>query len=841
MTGTVRGTVRDPGRPPGAREGPEQHPRPSWQQLVGPQATGPARWVLACAVFGAVMASSLSLYGVLLDFRWFPQAATVTAFTAFAPALIRRFVKYSVLAPIFAFAGWIVSLTLVFFAHTAYLGLIPSPRTVAAARELLQGAGQTILVNTTPVPTDDGITFVICAGLGFAALLIDTLAITIALPAASGIGILLVLLPPALTTDESISTMGFIGAAAGFMLVLGCCRWYAPDGKLRPAANRARSGTFVRAAGLGAVVVLLMTLLPPAIPGFTHGLFPEGTRVGNPGDVSGLDPMISLGNSLRAQSGRVNLTYLTDSDTPLYLRLNTLEDFSGKTWRPSPIPSDLSSDLAAITPDFGPNPVVPTTKTLTAIDSVYLTSHWLPVPYAPTSVESLFGRWTWNPSTLAINGENMTTGGQTYIVHSEAPKLSVDILEAAVGKPRAGLDPIFTRLPDNVPDIIGKTARDVAGGKTTPFDRALALQNYLRSSQFTYSEKTPVQEGYDGAGLNVLAKFLEVKAGYCVHFSAAMAVMARELGIPSRIAVGYAPGQRTAATGRVLGKDLLGFEVVGRDAHAWPELYFEGLGWVPFEPTPSRGAVPPYAQISGVGGQGIGSGDLLNGGVPRATGSAAPSATATAAPPAAVPQTPPQARTSASVVAVLLMLLLFSAPAFTRVLVRRRRLALVRGGGRRERPAPRRGLRTGRATGASGAERAGGTDVPQDGGGGLATLQLVAADPRDAPEILAWRELVDTAVDFGHTPDPSMTPGQQAARIRTMLGGNGHGGSYGGSVDAVRAAFERAVYGPARAGGDGRDDLADAVEDVAAALTARATAGARVRAMAIPASLFKKT
>ena len=126
----------------------------------------------------------------------------------------------------------------------------------------------------------------------------------------------------------------------------------------------------------------------------------------------------------------------------------------------------------------------------------------------------------------------------------------------------------------------------------------MAIQKYLRSGEFTYSLQAPVQGGYDGNGLSVLADFLAVKSGYCIHFASAMAVMARAEGIPSRIAVGYAPGRLTGDTVAVVGQGSLPeYEVDARDAHAWPELYFQGLGWVPFEPTPSRGVVPDYASV----------------------------------------------------------------------------------------------------------------------------------------------------------------------------------------------------------------------------------------------------
>ncbi len=105
-----------------------------------------------------------------------------------------------------------------------------------------------------------------------------------------------------------------------------------------------------------------------------------------------------------------------------------------------------------------------------------------------------------------------------------------------------GISEEFIRPPNNVPDIVRTTADTVTEGSRTAYAKAMAIQNYLRSVEFTYSLQSPVQGGYDGNGLSVLADFLTQKSGYCIHFASAMAVMARLEGIPSRIAVGYAPG-----------------------------------------------------------------------------------------------------------------------------------------------------------------------------------------------------------------------------------------------------------------------------------------------------------
>jgi len=867
MTGTVTGPRPSPGgrrgqpgkrgqpgQPggsgrPGGPTGPGQQNqggrRNGLREWLGAPETGPARWVLATAVFAAIMASSAGLQNVLLGGNWVPRAILVVALTLLLPAIVRRWPRLAAFAPVAALAGWFMGLTLAFFPGTAYVGLIPSPQTIDAAVQLSSDAAATILVNSTPVPADDGITFVICAGLGFAALLVDTLAVTLSMPAASGLGLVLILLPASLTTLDGIGVAGLAAAAAGYLLILGCCRWYAPDGRLRPAANRGPSGALRRAAALGAAVVLVMVLLPAVIPGFTEGSFPQGARVGGPGDVSGLDPMISLGNDLRAQSGAVNLTYNTSATGPVYLRMSTLEDFSGRKWKPTAVPDGLRTDLGQLTPALGPNPAVPHTSTNTWIDVSNLSSPWLPAPTFAAAVSDLTGRWNWNPSTQTLSAQDTDSDGKTYVVRSDIPDLTPALLEAAAQPPSKSLDPIFLKLPGNVPSIIKDTANQLEKGQNTPYDRAMAIQNYLRSPVFTYSEKTPVAQGYDGAGMNVLAKFLEVKAGYCVHFSATMAVLAREMGIPSRIVVGYAPGASSGDTLDVGGVQMQGYYVTGKDAHAWPELYFEGLGWVPFEPTPSRGDVPSYAQAPSSQGSNLGSGDLLNGANSRPTPGADSTATAsaTASPSAAaapVPATPAPARLGSAFAAVVLAVLALASPALTRLLVRRRRLALVRGAGSgrgQEGDGRGRGGDDGGGTGGDGVGAAAG-----GGGAGTRTapagsLAIVAPpDPRDAPELLAWRELKASAADFGARFDPSRTPSVQAAQVSAMLGA---GDSR--DVKLILGAYEASVYGPPSDGpAAGRDDLADALERIGATLASRAGAVARLRAVVLPPSLFTR-
>lgn len=136
-------------------------------------------------------------------------------------------------------------------------------------------------------------------------------------------------------------------------------------------------------------------------------------------------------------------------------------------------------------------------------------------------------------------------------------------------------------MPADIPAIVGETARAVTAGATDDYERAQLLQDFFRDrDEFSYDLDT----GY-GYGYQAMAQFLEERRGFCQHFAATMAMMARTLGIPSRVVVGFLEPERNTGDEFVFTSD---------NVHSWPELYFEGVGWVRFEPTQGIGA--PYPQ-----------------------------------------------------------------------------------------------------------------------------------------------------------------------------------------------------------------------------------------------------
>lgn len=760
-------------------------------------------WAVAGGISVAVCGAALSLNGVLRGWGWYWPVLTTVLVVSFTLAALRSVRAQPLLVTAGGFLSLAAILTLTFFRGSSILGFIPTAATFAELGRFIRRASETVLSETAPVAPNVGIVMVICAVLGLAVILVDALAVPLGMPAATGVGLFAILVVPAMIKPQSVGFWGFTGAVAGYLMILACSQWFAPDPRT-PADSARTPGQIRRAALTGAIALVAAQLVTLAIPGFDHGTFPQGSRLNPWGTSTGLNPMITLGNSLRTPDGSGRITYATNAASPLYLRSVTVDNFDGESWGPDDRNASRLPLVGQIDPGYAA-PASDQVQQVTAIDTGSFSSPYLPTPYAPESVRGLDGRWTWDPATLSIKGSDTTSRRQEYVVTSSVPSLSADLL-AQSSAPLRNIPEEFTRIPGNVPEIVRTTAGTVAGSSNTPYQKAMAIQRYLRSAQFTYSLQSPVQNGYDGNGLSVLADFLEQKSGYCIHYASAMAVMARLEGIPSRIAVGYAPGRLTGATVTVAGQGALPeFEVDARDAHAWPELYFQGLGWVPFEPTPSRGVVPGYASESSVLSA-PGALENNDGLVPDATPAPAPA-------PSAAPLAAPG--TGGSTDAGLPFLpLLIGAGAVLGAGLLAASPHLVRAAARVRRLRPR--------------------------------------DPGDAVP-LAWSELLDLGTDYGVAPEPSETPRAYAGRLR------GHLGEPGGmdiaahqAAGALTADFERHRYGrplpvERKTGDAGRQqqDVAGGgaaahIEALELALRANATRWQRFRAAWLPPSVMRR-
>ncbi|MFG3283884.1 DUF3488 and DUF4129 domain-containing transglutaminase family protein [Streptomyces sp. NPDC048111] len=758
-----------------------------------------------CAWLATVMAAC-SMLPLVDPASWILQAAFLLALLTGVGALARR---VPLARPVTVLAQAVVALlmlTLVFARHQAIGGVLPGPDAFQQLSTLLQQGTNDVGQYAIPAPATPGIRLMMVGGVLVIGLAVDALAVTFRSAAPAGLPLLALYSVAAGLTSGGASWLWFVLAAAGYLLLLlaegrdRLSQWGRVFGGSARAAGRDRQSVFENNAPLapvrtgrriGALALGIALVIPAMLPALDNGLLGPGGGEGGDGTggtISAVNPLVSLQNSLNQPEDREVMRYNTNAaDTrQMYLRIVALDEFDGASWKSSERHiKDVPSPLPA--PD-GLSPAVAVTSVETSVSAAgWYAQSWLPMPFPATEV-AIKGDWRYEPVGRTLVGDRkQTTRGAQYTVSSLLVRPTAAQLANAPA-PSAALLKEYTRVPDSLPSVVGATARRVTSGAANGYEQAVKLQDWFSTSG-GFSYNTHVQSG---SGTEAIANFLKDKEGFCVHFSFSMAAMARTLGIPARVAVGFTPG-----TPRPDGTMSVGL----RDAHAWPELYFEGVGWTRFEPTPTRGSVPDYTrQQSPVGSP-------SSPAEPSARASNAPSAAPSASdscPPAARrlgdcgpsaaagiagptdsgPSAPALIGTALGVAALLALPFL---PLLWRGRVRARRL----------------------------------------GSGGRTPADAVART------LAAWQEVTDTAWDHGIPPDESLTPRRAAARV-VRLGRLD--GAAAESVHRVAGAVEQVLYAPEPRPTPG---LADDVTRVAAALRASAGRRAALRAIFAPRSAVR--
>jgi transglutaminase-like putative cysteine protease len=289
-----------------------------------------------------------------------------------------------------------------------------------------------------------------------------------------------------------------------------------------------------------------------------------------------VSPLVDIRGRLVSQGD--NEVFTVRADVGSYWRLTSLDTFDGQIWS-----SDARhvSVAGRLPPEPGGEPASERVTQEFTIES--LSSPWLPAAYRPRRVDGVRGL-RYNDQLGSLVGDEQTERGLTYRVSSYVPRLRAEDLRQA-GNVVDSLPEAqrFLRLPTVAPRVRQLASR-LTGTSSSSYEKALALQGFFRQ-QFTYD--LSARPGHDERALE--AFLFRERRGYCEQFAGAFAVMARAVGLPTRVAVGFTPGE-LEADGR--------FHVRALNAHAWPEVYIDGSGWVAFEPTPGRGA--PGAAYAGV-------------------------------------------------------------------------------------------------------------------------------------------------------------------------------------------------------------------------------------------------
>jgi transglutaminase-like putative cysteine protease len=772
----------------------------------------------------AVILVSVSLYPVFTGVVWFWAGCGSVIVVALAGTATRlRRLPVAVVLVLGA-AALLLYLNLTFSNTRSLFHLLPTPASLAA---LFDTAGQGFNEASKyapPVPELRGMVLLAAAGIGITALLTDLIAVRLGSAALAGLPLLLLFTEPfTLSVSRGFvgATIVFCASVAGYLALLSSeakdriREWEHPNPSVNDEPDTRTLAATGRRIGFASVVIALF--LPLFIPGLhTTRLFGAGQPgIGGSGGGSGSggalgfpDPNVQLSQELRAGLPRTELTYTTTDPSPVYLQIYTLDKLTNSGWglfaQPEsavPVGPQLpqAPGLTVTAPGLARES---TTITLSGnVDQVPLNA--LPVPYPPTTVTAS-GTLQADKSTLMVFDSGVALGGLKYTVTSLDESPPADLLSAAP-PPAESVASHYLSVPSSY-DSLRTQAQSIVRGAKTPLAKAIALQDYLADGSYKYTLSAQTVLSAQG-----LARFLNVtKAGYCQQFSFAMAVLARLIGIPSRVAYGFTSGTPTGTNT---------WQVTTHDAHAWPELYFQGYGWLRFEPTPGGAAgqgtattptysvtpINPAVTNPGQATTGAGSSTAPAGGQGGLRGVTPPFPGAQTGTLTRGPATLGPWEIFGLVVAGLIVLAL-PAPWCARRVIRYRRW--------------RRGQR--RAAGPAGGP-----------------VRADRADRVRARDVAwahaAWQELRDDLMDYGAASLPSESPRTVAARAGTGLD----------LADPARAALgriamaeERARYAAAPADGSGLRTDSAAVRRAIAAATPR---GTRWRARLLPASVVSPT
>jgi transglutaminase-like putative cysteine protease len=500
-----------------------------------------------------------------------------------------------------AWLGGIVVCTALFAPDRALLGgLVPTPASLQDLRALVDAGIAVTRSAVPPVAVGPELQALVAVALVHVCVVVIATAALLGHPGLAGLPLMLVVFVAAALAPGGLSAGAFLVAAAGYVMLTltdadrRVARWGPLLRRRSESAGAAAApvaASYVpQAAAVGAVALAASVVVPSLFPAMGGDDLSQALedRFGRGGvqRVQTVNPFLDLQRDLTRPEDVVVLEYATDDPGPDPLRIVTADVFDGVTWQPSQpqLPVSQTVDRGLPPPPGATPAVIATSPTVTTQISVStLDQRYLPMPYPATRVE-VDGTWLYDPDTLNVLSGTDTTLGKRYVVESLDVRPDVETLRAA-GPPAPALLERYGAVPADTPAVVAETATEVTAEATSDYDRAVALQQFFRADGgFTYSLDAP-----ESGGLDVMSAFLEQRRGYCVQYASTMALMARTLGIPSRVAVGFLPGEETGPGVRQVGI---------RDAHAWPELFFDGVGWVRFEPTPSArsGGSPVWAQ-----------------------------------------------------------------------------------------------------------------------------------------------------------------------------------------------------------------------------------------------------
>jgi transglutaminase-like putative cysteine protease len=446
---------------------------------------------------------------------------------------------------------------------------LPTPATLRALVDRVETGVAALRDLATPVPDRPGVVLLGILAVWCAAATADALAMrrraTIgALGPAVTVLVWLAALTPGTDAATGVGAAAVVVVAGGVFCTLQrqALRVRAPG---RVGSGRAGPRTLVVGTVVAVVAAVVGVALAPRLPGADAppllDLRPDGP--GSSTYQTSIPPLVDVADNLR-RGERVEL-FTVSARIPQYWRTVALDRYSptgGGQWTLQADGREIAQGLDAPVPRDG---------VVQRFVIGNLGERWMPAAFAPVSVSRADTLVVEESLTLVTEARSVR--GLTYSVTSAPPPEPTPVQQLDATPPPPALRSA-TRLPAEVPAEVRDLAVAVTAGATTPYERARRLRDFFRNGSFTYDPEVDLQDSADAT-----LEFLRTRRGFCVQFASTYALMARAVGLPARVAVGFTPGAPDPATGR--------YVVTNLDAHAWPEVWLPGIGWTNrFEPTP---------------------------------------------------------------------------------------------------------------------------------------------------------------------------------------------------------------------------------------------------------------
>lgn len=519
-----------------------------------------------CALTFVMLASCAGLFRVFDGANWVGPVTVTVLCVAGAAWVVERRWRQPAWVAIAGICATTLAVSWTVFPSSTTWG-IPTSATLRALRSAFESIGPGIAGSVPPVHVTPGFALLAAGGAGLltvAAVMLASQRYVSVLALFPSLAMFIAAIPAARGGGRFYVVSSYCVAACGYLyadsVLSRPTTWF---GGVRRGRRASRESAAVITTLASVIIAASVTAMLPGVDG--SGILGWAGATGGSSQRIVPNPLVSLQTRL-----------LDESNTPVfevrasvgsYWQLTTLDHFDGSTWSSEGSYAGFTSRLPGVSNLPSGVQVEKATFTIQNLDSV-----WLPDQFNPVSVQGAKGV-SYDPGSDSLLVAGSTSNGMSYTVTSYRYLSDLSAADLASAAP-AQSPAVDTFLPSSVPQSVKLLAQRITANATSQYAKALAIQEYLTSPIFRYTLQPPT----DGSGTTALTTFLfDTRAGYCQQFAAAFAVLAREVGIPTRLGVGFATGSAIAG----------GYQVLDSDAHTWPEVYFGAkYGWLPFEPTP---------------------------------------------------------------------------------------------------------------------------------------------------------------------------------------------------------------------------------------------------------------